>query len=37
VVFQSADLPDTVLELIAAAEAPPEFAPLDDETRDWKP
>jgi PHD/YefM family antitoxin component YafN of YafNO toxin-antitoxin module len=34
-VFQSADLPDRVLELIARAEVPAEYAPLDDELKDW--
>lgn len=36
-VFQSADLPDRVLELIAEAEVPTEFASLDQEAEDWKP
>ncbi len=35
--FRSEDLPDHVLELIAKAETPPEFAYLDDEVKDWKP
>jgi prevent-host-death family protein len=33
-VFQSADLPDRVLELIAQAEVPGEFAHLDSELKD---
>ena len=36
-VFQSADLPDRVLELIAEAEIPAEYAHLDDELADWTP
>ncbi len=36
-VFRSEDLPDHVLELIAKAETPAEFAYLDDEIKDWKP
>jgi len=36
-VFQSADLPDRVLELIAQAEVPAEYAHLDDELEDWTP
>lgn len=36
-VFQSADLPDRVLELIAQAEVPGELAHLDDELKDWTP
>jgi PHD/YefM family antitoxin component YafN of YafNO toxin-antitoxin module len=36
-VFQSADLPDRVLELIASAEVPAEYAHLDDELKDWTP
>ena len=36
-VFQSADLPDSVLELIAQAEVPAEFAHLDGELEDWTP
>jgi prevent-host-death family protein len=36
-VFRSEDLPDEVLELIATAEYPAEFAHLDDELKDWKP
>ncbi|OHB32430.1 MAG: prevent-host-death protein, partial [Phenylobacterium sp. RIFCSPHIGHO2_01_FULL_70_10] len=35
-VFQSADLPDTVLEQIAKAEVPAEFAHLDAELEDRK-
>ena len=34
-VFQSADLPDRVLEAIAQAQVPAEFAHLDDELKDW--
>ncbi len=33
-VFQSVDLPDSVLELIAAAEVPAEFSHLDAELDD---
>lgn len=33
-VFQSAELPDAVLEKIVQAEVPAEFAHLDDELRD---
>ncbi|QUD87604.1 type II toxin-antitoxin system Phd/YefM family antitoxin [Phenylobacterium montanum] len=33
-VFQSAELPDRVLELIAEAEVPAEYAHLDDELAD---
>ena len=33
-VFQSADLPDSILELIAKAEVPAEFAHLDRELED---
>ncbi len=36
-VFLSENLPDYVLELIAKAETPQEFAQLDDEVKDWKP
>ncbi len=36
-VFQSADLPDRVLELIAQAEVPAEYAHLNDELKDWTP
>ncbi len=36
-VFRSEDLPDEVLELIAKAETPPEFAHLDHEVKDWTP
>lgn len=36
-VFQAADLPDSVLELIAQAEVPDEFAHLDDELKDRAP
>jgi PHD/YefM family antitoxin component YafN of YafNO toxin-antitoxin module len=36
-VFQSANLPDRVLELIAQAEVPAELARLDDELKDWTP
>ena len=36
-VFQSADLPDAVLELIARAEVPAEFAHLNEELNDWAP
>jgi len=36
-VFQSADLPDRVLELIAQAEVLAELAHLDDELKDWTP
>ncbi len=36
-VFLAEDLPDSVLELIAKAEPPPELAELDDEVKDWKP
>jgi PHD/YefM family antitoxin component YafN of YafNO toxin-antitoxin module len=36
-VSQSADLPDSVLELIARAEVPAEFAHLDGELEDWTP
>lgn len=35
-VFQSADLPDAVLEQIAKAEVPAEFAYLDAELEDRK-
>ena len=35
-VFQSADLPDAVLEQIAKAEVPAEFAHLDAELEDRK-
>jgi hypothetical protein len=34
---RTARLPDRVLELIAEAEGPAEFAHLDDEVKDWKP
>ncbi|HUZ11702.1 MAG TPA: type II toxin-antitoxin system prevent-host-death family antitoxin [Caulobacteraceae bacterium] len=33
-VFRSSELPDRVLELIARAEVPAEFAGLDDELED---
>jgi len=33
-VFRSSELPDRVLELIARAEVPAEFADLDDELED---
>ena len=36
-VFQSADLPDRVLELIAQARVPAEYSHLDDELKDWTP
>lgn len=36
-VFQSEDLPDEVLELIAKAEVPAEAAGFDDELKDWTP
>jgi len=36
-VFRPEALPDDVLELIAKAEVPAEFAYLDDETKDWTP
>jgi prevent-host-death family protein len=36
-VFRSEDLPDEVLERIAKAEVPAEFAYLDDEVEDWTP
>lgn len=36
-VFQSADLSDRVLELIAQAEVPAEHAHLDSELEDWTP
>lgn len=36
-VFQSADLPDRVLELIAQAEVSAENAHLDAELKDWTP
>ena len=36
-VFQSADLPDSILELIARAAVPDEFAHLDSEVKDWTP
>jgi PHD/YefM family antitoxin component YafN of YafNO toxin-antitoxin module len=36
-VFESAELPDRVLELIAQAQVPAEFAALDDELKDWTP
>jgi len=36
-VFQSADLPDRILELIAQAEVPAEYAHLNDELKDWTP
>ena len=36
-VFQSADLPDRVLELIAQAEVPAEYAHLNEELKDWTP
>jgi prevent-host-death family protein len=36
-VFLSENLPDYVLELIAKAKTPQEFAHLDDEVKDWKP
>ncbi len=36
-VFRAEDLPDELLELIAKAELPAEFAYLDDELKDWTP
>ena len=36
-VFQSDGLPDRVLELIAQAEVPAEYAPLDSELEDTAP
>jgi PHD/YefM family antitoxin component YafN of YafNO toxin-antitoxin module len=36
-VFRAEDLPDEILDLIAKAEVPAEFAYLDDELKDWKP
>jgi PHD/YefM family antitoxin component YafN of YafNO toxin-antitoxin module len=36
-VFESAELPDRVLELIALAEIPAEFAHLNEELKDWTP
>ncbi len=36
-VFRAEDLPDAILDLIAEAEVPAEFAYLDDELKDWKP
>ena len=36
-VFASAELPDSVLELIALAEVPAEFDHLDRELEDGKP
>ena len=36
-VFQSAELPDAVLQLIAQAEVPAEYAHLDEDLKDWTP
>ena len=36
-VFASAELPDRVLELIAQAEVPAEYAQLNEELKDWTP